>query len=103
MLAGLRTFDPDATRAGAIGTVHPLGNDALSAKPARMGEHGKAVLGVHDFAESVRDLPTVAGLDVTTVSECNTHRFTDIGVSGCSSCPGGGAFMLLGASHFLGA
>jgi hypothetical protein len=37
-------LDPGAALAGLMGTVHPLGNDALGAKLARTGEDGRAVL-----------------------------------------------------------
>jgi hypothetical protein len=40
---GIADFNPDAVRAGSIGTVNPLGNDALCAKPARMGKHGRPI------------------------------------------------------------
>jgi hypothetical protein len=38
-------LDPDAARAGLIGAIGLLRNDALGAKPARMGEHGLPILG----------------------------------------------------------
>jgi hypothetical protein len=38
-------LDPCAGRAGSIGTVNPLGNDALSTEPARIGEHGRTIFG----------------------------------------------------------
>jgi hypothetical protein len=41
MLARLPDLDPGGTRAKAIGTVQPLGNDALGPKLAHMGEHGR--------------------------------------------------------------
>jgi hypothetical protein len=44
MLAGLRTLIQ--TRDGPDRKVRPpLGNDALSTEPARIGEHGKAIFG----------------------------------------------------------
>jgi hypothetical protein len=42
---GIADLDPDAARAGAICAIDLLGNDALGAKPARMGEHGKPIFG----------------------------------------------------------
>jgi hypothetical protein len=40
----IANLDPCAGRAGSIGTVNPLGNDALVAKPARVPEDDRAVL-----------------------------------------------------------
>jgi hypothetical protein len=37
---GIADLDPDAARAGLIGGIHLLGNDAVSAKLASMGEDG---------------------------------------------------------------
>lgn len=42
MLAGLRTLDPEAARAGSIGTID-LRHDALGPKPAGVREDDRAV------------------------------------------------------------
>jgi hypothetical protein len=42
---GIADLDPDAARAGSIGTVHPLGNDALGAEPACTGKHDRPIFG----------------------------------------------------------
>jgi hypothetical protein len=41
---GTADFDSDAARAGSIGIVHSLRNDALGTEPARLGEHGRPIL-----------------------------------------------------------
>jgi hypothetical protein len=41
MLARLRTLTQDATRARSVRAVDLLRHDALGAKPARIGEHGR--------------------------------------------------------------
>jgi hypothetical protein len=38
-------LNPDAARAGAVGAIDPLRYDALGAKPARVVEHGRPILG----------------------------------------------------------
>jgi hypothetical protein len=40
---GIADFNPDTARAGSIGTVQSLGNNALGAEPARIGEHGRPI------------------------------------------------------------
>ena len=42
---GIANLDPCAGRAGSIGTVNPLGNDALSTELACIGEHSRPIFG----------------------------------------------------------
>jgi hypothetical protein len=42
---GIADLDPNATWAGLAGAVAPLRHDALGAKPTRMGEDGRTILG----------------------------------------------------------
>jgi hypothetical protein len=43
---GITDFDPDGAPVGLIGTVYPLGDDALGAKPTRMGEHDRPIFAI---------------------------------------------------------
>jgi hypothetical protein len=40
----IANLDPDQARTGPIGSVYPLGHDALGAKPASVGENDRAIL-----------------------------------------------------------
>jgi hypothetical protein len=42
---GIADLDPDGARAGSIRAIDLLRHDALGAKAARMGEHGRPILG----------------------------------------------------------
>jgi hypothetical protein len=42
---GIADLDPDAARARSIRAIDLLRHDALGARPARMGEHGRPILG----------------------------------------------------------